>query len=390
MLNSPSLNNNNNSLLSPISPTGQLQLNSISNNLLDLSSNNSTPPTTRFATAQSSPNLLLNNKLSRNNSLLLSSYSNNNFLPSPKPMIRPTVLPSLSFHNQRPRQGSLPNFNIINNNNSLQSNQNILNSKILNYSKNIIKDNNTTENNSTSNPVSPLLPPLSLIPQLPSPAYIVSNNKEDQQQNTMNNNILPPIPNNIHTTNNNIHINNNSPSTLATLAAAAAAAHPQPFTNTSTSSIPQLPHLKSPTSLHNNNNITPSSPQHVNHQIPANLTGKKCPVCGKVCSRPSTLKTHYLIHTGDTPYKCQWMNCTKSFNVKSNMLRHLKIHERKLEKMKEQMTANGITNDEYLNKCYKANAEVLNILHSKRNEKKRNTKKIIKVSTTSTTTTTND
>ncbi|CCE92928.1 uncharacterized protein TDEL_0F01170 [Torulaspora delbrueckii] len=59
---------------------------------------------------------------------------------------------------------------------------------------------------------------------------------------------------------------------------------------------------------------------------------KQCPVCGKVCSRPSTLKTHYLIHTGDTPFKCSWGNCTKSFNVKSNMLRHLKSHERKLKR----------------------------------------------------------
>lgn len=56
---------------------------------------------------------------------------------------------------------------------------------------------------------------------------------------------------------------------------------------------------------------------------------KQCPVCGKICSRPSTLKTHYLIHTGDTPFKCPWQDCKKSFNVKSNMLRHLKCHERK-------------------------------------------------------------
>lgn len=65
---------------------------------------------------------------------------------------------------------------------------------------------------------------------------------------------------------------------------------------------------------------------------PAVRLRKQCPVCGKICSRPSTLKTHYLIHTGDTPFKCSWRNCTKSFNVKSNMLRHLKSHERKLVK----------------------------------------------------------
>ncbi|QLG71310.1 hypothetical protein HG535_0B03490 [Zygotorulaspora mrakii] len=59
---------------------------------------------------------------------------------------------------------------------------------------------------------------------------------------------------------------------------------------------------------------------------------KQCPVCGKICSRPSTLKTHLLIHTGDTPFKCTWEGCNKSFNVKSNMLRHLKSHERKQAK----------------------------------------------------------
>ncbi|QLL34526.1 hypothetical protein HG536_0G03880 [Torulaspora globosa] len=65
---------------------------------------------------------------------------------------------------------------------------------------------------------------------------------------------------------------------------------------------------------------------------PAVRLRKQCPVCGKICSRPSTLKTHFLIHTGDTPFKCTWANCNKSFNVKSNMLRHLKSHERKLAK----------------------------------------------------------
>ncbi|CAL9728769.1 hypothetical protein MOUN0_E05424 [Monosporozyma unispora] len=55
---------------------------------------------------------------------------------------------------------------------------------------------------------------------------------------------------------------------------------------------------------------------------------KQCSICGKVCSRPSTLKTHYLIHTGDTPFKCTFEGCYKAFNVKSNMLRHMKCHQR--------------------------------------------------------------
>ncbi|EHM99787.1 YPR013C-like protein [Saccharomyces cerevisiae x Saccharomyces kudriavzevii VIN7] len=69
------------------------------------------------------------------------------------------------------------------------------------------------------------------------------------------------------------------------------------------------------------------------NRISSTKLRKQCPVCGKICSRPSTLKTHYLIHTGDTPFKCTWEGCSKSFNVKSNMLRHLKSHERKRNKV---------------------------------------------------------
>lgn len=58
---------------------------------------------------------------------------------------------------------------------------------------------------------------------------------------------------------------------------------------------------------------------------------KQCNICGKICSRPSTLKTHYLIHTGDTPFKCTFKGCRKAFNVKSNMLRHLRWHSKQQE-----------------------------------------------------------
>lgn len=73
---------------------------------------------------------------------------------------------------------------------------------------------------------------------------------------------------------------------------------------------------------------------------------KQCPVCGKICSRPSTLRTHYFIHTGDTPFKCSWVDCGKSFNVKSNMIRHMKNHMKKLNKHKQGQKKNDsdITN----------------------------------------------
>ncbi|CCF57030.1 hypothetical protein KAFR_0C00340 [Kazachstania africana CBS 2517] len=51
-----------------------------------------------------------------------------------------------------------------------------------------------------------------------------------------------------------------------------------------------------------------------------------CKVCSKRFKRPSSLSTHMNIHTGYKPYQCPFSNCQKSFNAKSNMLRHYKLH----------------------------------------------------------------
>lgn len=53
---------------------------------------------------------------------------------------------------------------------------------------------------------------------------------------------------------------------------------------------------------------------------------KQCKLCGKVVTRTSSLQTHMLIHTGVRPFSCTWPGCKKTFNVKSNMNRHLKLH----------------------------------------------------------------
>ena len=64
-------------------------------------------------------------------------------------------------------------------------------------------------------------------------------------------------------------------------------------------------------------------------KIPSHFHKKKinqCNICGKILTRPSSLHSHMFVHTGDRPYICKWPNCGKTFNVKSNMNRHYKLH----------------------------------------------------------------
>ncbi|AMD19771.1 HCL380Cp [Eremothecium sinecaudum] len=68
----------------------------------------------------------------------------------------------------------------------------------------------------------------------------------------------------------------------------------------------------------------------VSVQSTQNTGGRRnaCKVCGRECRRPSTLKTHMLTHTGQRPFRCRFPGCNKSFNVRSNMLRHERLHDR--------------------------------------------------------------
>ena len=54
---------------------------------------------------------------------------------------------------------------------------------------------------------------------------------------------------------------------------------------------------------------------------------KTCHICHKEFSRPSTLKTHIVVHSPVKPFKCTHPGCNKSYNVKSNLRRHEKKHQ---------------------------------------------------------------
>ncbi|KAK8394013.1 hypothetical protein O3P69_006305 [Scylla paramamosain] len=52
----------------------------------------------------------------------------------------------------------------------------------------------------------------------------------------------------------------------------------------------------------------------------------KCLQCDKKFIKPSQLKRHMMIHTGERPFKCTYEGCDRAFNQKYTMLIHLDIH----------------------------------------------------------------
>lgn len=57
---------------------------------------------------------------------------------------------------------------------------------------------------------------------------------------------------------------------------------------------------------------------------PPSATKNTCPMCGKNYARPSTLKTHMRIHSGERPFLCNV--CNKSFSQAANLTAHLRVH----------------------------------------------------------------
>ncbi|AAS51878.1 ADL042Wp [Eremothecium gossypii ATCC 10895] len=86
---------------------------------------------------------------------------------------------------------------------------------------------------------------------------------------------------------------------------------------TASQTPPQQPLLNSP--LHTRKNPYRGSAYKKN--------GSVCEICGKDFKRPSALRTHMVVHNNDKPYNCEHRGCQKRFNVKSNMLRHMRKHK---------------------------------------------------------------
>ena len=69
------------------------------------------------------------------------------------------------------------------------------------------------------------------------------------------------------------------------------------------------------------NNSAPPKPKRVHsHQ-------KLCNICQKVFPSHASMVIHQRTHTGERPFLCSY--CKKGFNVKSNLLRHLRtLHDK--------------------------------------------------------------
>ncbi|XP_014886691.1 zinc finger protein 37-like [Poecilia latipinna] len=53
-------------------------------------------------------------------------------------------------------------------------------------------------------------------------------------------------------------------------------------------------------------------------------SSKSCELCGKIFANQSALRIHYVVHTGEKPYRCSL--CGKRFTQKGNLKCHLRIH----------------------------------------------------------------
>jgi len=51
-----------------------------------------------------------------------------------------------------------------------------------------------------------------------------------------------------------------------------------------------------------------------------------CDICEKVFDKPSRLKTHMFFHTGERPFRCDFIGCSWTFPTQSKLARHKRTH----------------------------------------------------------------
>lgn len=74
------------------------------------------------------------------------------------------------------------------------------------------------------------------------------------------------------------------------------------------------------------NKTTPTKPVRV-YRAGGSSTHKMCTMCNKKFPSHASMLIHKRTHTGEKPYMCE--HCQKGFNVKSNLLRHLRtLHDK--------------------------------------------------------------
>ncbi|KIJ41931.1 hypothetical protein M422DRAFT_254944 [Sphaerobolus stellatus SS14] len=73
------------------------------------------------------------------------------------------------------------------------------------------------------------------------------------------------------------------------------------------------------------NNFDSTAPK--SRRVPQDPARKYvCVECGNRYSKQSTLRNHYLTHTGARPFSCQYPGCNRRFSMAFNMQRHMRTH----------------------------------------------------------------